>query len=232
MASDEEAIDRRRMRPSLLAPALLAPRLRHVRWIGGGSGAGKSTVARQLTATYGLRLYRTDDTIAEHVRRSRSTDTPLLDAFLAMDMDERWANRSPEVMLKTFPWFAGEGFDLIMEDLLALAEDPLVLAEGFRLLPRLVALLLSRPNQAVWLVPTPAFRRAAFDSREFTWAIPMKTSKPERTLSNLLVRDHLFTQEVVKEASALQLRVIEVDGTVSVDEMIRHVANHLDLSAP
>jgi len=143
MASDEEAIDRRRMRPSLLAPALLAPRLRHVRWIGGGSGAGKSTVARQLTATYGLRLYRTDDTIAEHVRRSRSTDTPLLDAFLAMDMDERWANRSPEVMLKTFPWFAGEGFDLIMEDLLALAEDPLVLAEGFRLLPRLVAPLFS-----------------------------------------------------------------------------------------
>jgi 2-phosphoglycerate kinase len=165
MASDEEATDRRRMRPALLAPALLAPRLRHVRWIGGGSGAGKSTVARQLAADHGLRLYRTDDTIAEHVRRSRSTDTPLLDAFLAMDMDERWANRSPEVMLKTFPWFAGEGFDLIMEDLLALAENPLVLAEGFRLLPRLVAPLLSRPNQAVWLVPTPAFRRAAFDSR-------------------------------------------------------------------
>jgi 2-phosphoglycerate kinase len=232
MGRDEEAPDRRRMRPSLLAPALLAPRLRHVRWIGGGSGAGKSTVACQLAADHGLRLYRTDDTIAEHARRSRSTDTPLLDAFLAMDMDERWANRSPEVMLKTFPWFAGEGFDLIMEDLLALAENPLVLAEGFRLLPRLVAPLLSRPNQAVWLVPTPAFRRAAFDSREFTWEIPTKTSKPERALSNLLFRDHLFTQEVVKEASALQLRVIEVDGTVSVDEMIRHVANHLDLSAP
>jgi 2-phosphoglycerate kinase len=232
MASDGEATDRRRMRPSLLAPALLAARLRHVRWIGGGSGAGKSTVARQLAADHGLRLYGTDDTIAEHVRRSRSTDTPLLDAFLAMDMDERWANRSPEVMLKTFPWFAGEGFDLIMEDLLALAEDPLVLAEGFRLLPRLVAPLLSRPNQAVWLVPTPAFRRAALDSRGFTWEIPTKTSKPEQALSNLLVRDHLFMQEVVKEASALQLRMIEVDGTVSVDEMIRHVANHLDLSAP
>jgi 2-phosphoglycerate kinase len=232
MATDEDATDHRRMRPSLVAPALLAARLRHVRWIGGGSGAGKSTIARQLAADHELRLYRTDDTIAEHARRSRSTNAPLLDAFLAMNMDERWVNRSPEAMLTTFPWFASEGFDLIMEDLLALAEDPLILAEGFRLLPRLVAPLLSRPKQAVWLVPTPAFRRAAFDSRGFTWEIAKKTSKPQRALSNLLVRDHLFAQEVVKEASALQLRVIEADGTVSVDEMLRQVATHLDLSAP
>src|SRR5260370_5143704 len=123
MASDEDATDHRRMRPSLGAPALWAACLRHVRWIGGGSRAGKSPIARQLAAAHGLRIYRTDDTIAEHVCRSRSTDAPLLDAFLAMDMDERWANRSPEAMLTTFPWFAGEGFDLIGEDLLALAED-------------------------------------------------------------------------------------------------------------
>ena len=37
-----------------------------------------------------------------------------------MDMDERWANRSSAVMFQTFPWFAGEGFDLILDDLLAL----------------------------------------------------------------------------------------------------------------
>ena len=32
-----------------------------------------------------------------------------------MDMDERWVNRSPEVMLETFHGFQGEGFDLVLE---------------------------------------------------------------------------------------------------------------------
>jgi hypothetical protein len=85
-------------------------RLRHVRWVGGGSGGGKSTVARRLAGEYGWRLYATDDVMAEHARRSTALDSPLLSAFVAMDMDERWLLRSPEVTLETFHWFRGEGF--------------------------------------------------------------------------------------------------------------------------
>ena len=144
-----------------------------------------------------------------------------------MDMDERWVDRSPTEMVKTFPWFAGERFELIVDDLLALPEEPPILAEGFRLLPRLVAPLLSRPHQAVWLAPTPAFRRTAFDSRGFTWEIPRKTTQPERALSNLLVRDQLFTDEVIKEATALQLSVVEIDGTLSVEAVTGRVATLL-----
>jgi hypothetical protein len=213
-----------------LVPDEVRAGLRHVRWIGGGSGAGKSTVAHQLTVDYGLRLYHSDDTIAAHVGRSSPADSPLLQAFLAMDMDERWVNRSPTVMFKTFPWFHGEGFALILEDLLALPQEPPIVAEGFRLLPRLVAPLLSRPNQAVWLVPTPAFRRSAFDRRGFTWEIPRKTSMPEQALSHLLVRDQLFTEEIAKDATNLQLCVLEVDGRRSADAVARRVAKSLGLS--
>ncbi|HEU5437773.1 MAG TPA: hypothetical protein VFU88_00675 [Ktedonobacterales bacterium] len=214
-------------RPS---PEYLRTRLRHVRWIGGGSGAGKTTVAGLLAAEHGLQLYSSDDTMAAHARRISPADAPLLHAFLAMDMDERWANRSPTVMLKTFPWFQGEGFDLIVRDLLALPEEPPIVAEGFRLLPRLVAPLLSRPNQAIWLVPTPDFRRAAFDSRGFTWDIPRKASKPERALSHLLARDQLFTDEVAAEASALHLCLVEINGQQSVEEVKRRVAATLGMS--
>ena len=97
-----------------------ASRLAHVRWIGGGSGAGKSTIAHRLADEYGLLLYSTDVALADHTRRSHPSTDPLLHEFLAMDMDERWVHRSPEVMLRTFHGFSGEGFERIVEDLLAL----------------------------------------------------------------------------------------------------------------
>jgi hypothetical protein len=230
MASDDNPMDHLSLlHPHLADSERLAARLRHVRWIGGGSGAGKSTVARGLAAAHGLHLYCCDDTIAAHASRLTPTDAPLLHAFLAMDMDERWVNRSPDVMLQTFPWFAGEGFDLILDDLLALPTEHPIVVEGFQLLPRMVAPLLSLPRQAVWLVPTSAFRRTAFESRGFTWEIPAKTSHPERALSNLLIRDRLFTDAVAKEAAALHLDVIEVDGKLGVEEVIKRVTHCLGL---
>lgn len=72
--------------------AALRSRLQHVYWIGGGSGAGKSTVARRLAARYGLHLYATDDVMSDHAGRSTREDSPFLSEFAAMDMDERWVN--------------------------------------------------------------------------------------------------------------------------------------------
>jgi 2-phosphoglycerate kinase len=206
-------------------------RLRHVRWIGGGSGAGKSTVARKLADDHELRVYASDATIGEHARRSNAADHPLLHDFLAMDMDERWVKRPPSVMLETFHGFQGEAFELIIEDLLALPDSPPILAEGFRLLPRLVAPLLSRPDQAVWLIPTPEFRRAAFDARGFTWEIPQKTSDPERALANLLERDRLFTSQVAREAAALNLQMIEVGIDMTVHTLVERGGEALGLAS-
>jgi 2-phosphoglycerate kinase len=199
----------------LLADA--AARLRHVYWIGGGSGAGKSVIARRVAGRHGLGVYATDDVMADHGRRCAPDDGPYLTEFAAMDMDERWVNRSPETMLETFHWFRGEGFGLIVEDLLRRPAEPGVIAEGFRLLPRLVQPLLADPGHAVWLLPTSGFRRAAFGRRGSLWQIAGQTSDPERALGNLLERDRMFTERLRGEAQRLELRVIEVDGTVTED---------------
>ena len=71
--------------------------MRHVYWIGGGSGAGKSTVARRLAAEHDLTLYATDEVMSDHADRSTPEDSPLLSDFKAMGMDERWVSRSPDV---------------------------------------------------------------------------------------------------------------------------------------
>jgi 2-phosphoglycerate kinase len=209
--------------------AVLRARLGHVYWIGGGSGAGKSTIARRMAARHGLRLYATDDVMRDHAARSTPEDSPFLTEFQAMDMDERWVNRSAETMLETFHWFRGEGFGLIVEDLLRLPREPGVIVEGFRLLPHLVRPLLSTPGHAVWLLPTPEFRRAAFDSRGSLWEIARKTGDPERALHNLLTRDRMFTSRLYEETKRLGLRVIEIDTTMTEDHLAERVTKALDL---
>lgn len=209
--------------------AALRARLAHVYWIGGGSGAGKSTIARRIAARNGLHLYATDDVMPEHANRSTPQDSPFLSDFKAMDMDERWVNRSPETMLETFHWFRGEGFGLIVEDLLRLPKTPGVLVEGFRLLPPLVKPLLTAPDHAVWLLPTPEFRRAAFENRGSLWDIARRTSDPETALHNLLARDRMFTARVREEAKRLELHVIEVDTTMTEDHLVERVTETFGL---
>jgi 2-phosphoglycerate kinase len=198
--------------------------LGHVYWIGGGSGAGKSTIARRLAAQHGLRVYPTDDVMADHARRSTPEDSPLLHRFMAMDMDERWVSRSPQTLLETFQWFQGECFNMIIEDLLRLPREPGVIAEGFRLLPRLVKPLLSVSTNAVWLLPTPGFRQAIVERRSgSTWGFLAKCSDPERALANLLERDRMFTDILREETQRLEVPAIDVDVTITEDELAKRV---------
>jgi hypothetical protein len=203
-----------------------ADELQHVYWIGGASCAGKSTIARRIAAQHGLHVYATDYVMADHAHRSSAEDCPLLHKFIAMDMDERWVDRSPQTMLETFHWFRGEGFNLIVEDLLRLPRERTVIVEGFRLLPHLVKPLLRVPSRAVWLLPTPNFRQAVVESRGGSaWGFLAKTSDPERALRNLLERDRLFTNILHEETSRLGLRAIEVDTTTTEDDLVERVTD-------
>ncbi|HET9380819.1 MAG TPA: AAA family ATPase [Streptomyces sp.] len=210
--------------------AELAAQLRNVLWIGGGSGAGKSTTARRLADRHGWRVYATDDVMHEHAGRTTPEEAPHLHEFLAMDMDERWVSRTPEVMLETFHWFRGEGFGLIVEDLLRMPREPRVVVEGFRLLPHLVKPLLAVPEHAVWLLPTPGFRRAAFRSRSvpgqgFVW----RTSDPAKAGRNLAERDRMFTRRLEEETGRLGLNTVRVDTTMTEDDLAEQVATAFGL---
>ena len=147
-----------------------------------------------------------------------------------MDMDERWVNRPPHTMLETFHWFRGEGFGLIVEDLLRLPREPGVIAEGFRLLPRLVKPLLSAPARAVWLLPTPDFRRAVAEGRGGPAAgFLARTTDPERAMRNLLERDRMFTDLLREETARLELAAVEVEAGMTEDELTGRVTEALGL---
>lgn len=200
--------------------------LRNVYWLGGASAAGKSTMAHRLAVAHGFQPYATDDVMPEHAQRSTSENCPLLHDFMAMDIDKRWVNRSPKVMLETFHWFRGEGFDMIVEDLANLPQQPAVVADGFRLLPRLVKPLLAESHRALWLIPTPEFRETVIQRRGGSqWGFLARTSDPQRALRNLLQRDAMFTQRLEQETRRLGLTTIAVTPNITEDEMAARVAD-------
>ena len=127
-------------------------------------------------------------------------------------------------MLDTFHWFRGEGFNMIVEDLLRMPNNLQVIVEGFRLLPHLVKPLLSASDHAVWLLPSPEFRQATIERRGgCTSGFLSKTSNPERALQNLLERDRIFTDRLKREVEDLELRAIEVNAAITEDDSVASV---------
>ncbi|GAA1406686.1 hypothetical protein ACFQZ4_05750 [Catellatospora coxensis] len=208
----------------------LARRLSHVYWIGGSSGSGKTTIARCLAGRHGLGVYDTDAVMPVHARRMPADTAPYLGRFAAMDMDERWVDRTPDEMLQTFHWYHGEGFDEIVTDLLQLPTSRPVVAEGFRLLPDLVKPLLTDTRHAVWLLATPPFRQAAFDARGGTaWGFVAKTRDPQRALRNVLQRDAMFTDRLARQTTDLGLTALRVDTGTRENDLAHRVAAEFGL---
>lgn len=171
-----------------------------------------------------MTVYSTDDTMLDHAGRTDAASAPHLHRFLSMTMDDRWLGQTLDEMVATFHWFRGEAFDCIVEDLDELvASEARVVAEGFRLLPHLVAPLLRSPDRAVWLLPTPEFRRHALEMRGSTWEIAGRTSDPDQALAALLARDALFTDHLRDEVARLDLPSIDVDGTERIEQIADRV---------
>ena len=198
--------------------------LAHVLWLGGTPCSGKTSVAGRLAERHGLPVYHYDRRAKAHEARSRPDRHPFMSEHGAMTMDQRWVLRPVEVMVAatTAAWM--EQFEMAIDDLLALPHGSPVLAEGPGLLPDCVAPLLASPRQAIWLVPTEAFKRATQPTRGRAWMD--RTSDPARAYQNLIGLDLQLAVNVKRRAEELGLGVIEVDGTRSIAEIAMLVAEH------
>jgi hypothetical protein len=122
--------------------------LRDVLWIGGATGAGKTSISRALAYRHDLQLYNVDHRTYEHVSRAGADPKP------------DWS-LPPAVLADRFFAYSRERFPLIADDLAALPPSPGAIAEGPFLLPSLVP-----PGAAaVFLVPNEERIRATAAER-------------------------------------------------------------------
>lgn len=205
----------------------------HVFWIGGPPDCGKTTVATIIAARHRLQAYHFDRHEMAHFGRLDPERHPALYAAHPdrMTSEQRWLGSSPEQMARETIASWSESFEMALDDLLALPRAPGVVAEGPGMFPELVAPLISDPRQAIWLVPSEAFKLASVDRR----AKPgnrHETSDPERATRNLTARDLLMTAHIRRTAAQHGLLVIEVDGSVGVEAVVTLVESRFGLRSP
>jgi hypothetical protein len=114
---------------------------------------------------------------------------------------------------------------LVIEDLLVLSAGRCLIAEGFGLLPALIAPLLSSRRQAIWLVPTEPFKRASMNRRGKP-SFAAETSDPQRATDNIFRRDLLLVELVRRQAQDHRFALLEVDGSRDAAGLAAVVAAH------
>lgn len=125
--------------------------------------------------------------------------------------------------------FYREEFQMVMEDLLPMPRSSPILAEGAALLPECVAPLLTRRNQAIWVVPTEHFQRTQYARRDWVENILRQCQHPSEAWENWMGRDAAFARQVSSEARKRQLAILEVNGSQSIQRNAGIIAKHFGL---
>jgi hypothetical protein len=103
----------------------------------------------------------------------------------------------------------------------------MVVAEGHGLTPELISPVLLSNRQAIWLVPTQAFKWASMKRRNKP-SFRNRTSDPERATENVFRRDVLLAERVKSQAQSRGLTVVEIDGSRSAEDMASLIERHFE----
>jgi len=168
-------------------------------WVGGGQGAGKTTLSWHLSRANDLPLHRVDLWAYDHQARLPAGDS--LDEQLA------WG---PEAAADAFESASRLRLELVLDDILArdLGKVPAIV-EGPQLMPGLAGQL--PPGCGVWLVPDPARTRLVREDRLAQEETLADRPAAGRTrLRRILQRDALVARRIRASAAVSGWPLIEV----------------------
>ena len=207
--------------------AALRHNLSHVLWIGGSTDSGKTSIARCLGEQYGLQVYHYDQHDLPQVQRLAQSN-PTYRESLSATLEENWIKPTPKELVERVLCTFQDRFPLVTKELLALPQEPRILAEGFGLTPEFVHPLLTNINQAIWLISSPRFKLNSMLQQDKP-SFRKQVSDPQKAFENLYRRDMQLAEIIKRQAQKRGLPVIEVIPSLSLEHMVAKVAQHFEL---
>ena len=204
----------------------LKAKLSHVLWIGGGTDAGKTTVAEAIVERHNFAYYNFDRHERSHIDRMaaaryyKTRKNPY-----DLTPDELWVDPEPEDMAAGIIRGWSRRAEFAIDDLLSMACETIIVAEGPGFFPEMIEPLLTSPHQAIWFVPEPRFKRKIAIQRGKP-SVRLQTRDPARATENIIGRDLLVAQHMKQEAIAHGLKWLEIDGAQSIEEIIDIAEQH------
>lgn len=196
--------------------------------LGGSPCSGKSTIAERLSRDFHWQYYKVDDYEREHLERCDPDRHPTMHTYAAISWNEIWM-RPVQLQVKEEFAYYRERFEMIAQDLEAYSIQRPLLLEGAAFVPELLERNAANPQRVMFLVSTRAFQLAHYRKRPWIKHILAACDDPEQAFDNWMRRDHLFGQEILRQARAMCYETLLVDGKASVDENYETVKAHFGL---
>lgn len=200
----------------------------HAYILGGSPCSGKSTIAERLSSAYQLPYYKVDDHEKEHADRCRPDRHPVMFRLSRMNWNDIWS-RPVALQVQEEIEYYQDRFEMIIEDLEKIDPGRPIILEGVALVPDLIRPYGIAPERAIFMVPTKEFQILHYQQRSWIQHLLQECDDPKQAFENWMLRDHLFGQEVFRQARASNYHTIVVDGKQSIDEQFEKVRDCLGL---
>ena len=196
-----------------------------VAFLGGGTCAGKTSIAKRLEDAYGVVAFSVDDRLEAYAAKAEQAGSVAARTSMSTDFERFWM-RDPSEQLVEMLQFYGDVFPFVMEDLEKEASSSAqpVVAEGIAFMPALLYSAGVPADSCLFVTCERALHDQRYAQRDWPSLMLEGCSDPQRAFTLWMQRDELFSATVRDACAKHGYSHVSVDADTDYDLLVKQVA--------